>query len=70
MPLGVVVVVAIVAAGVGGAFVAVLAEYSYRYLDQENRMLRKLLADQAELQKMSMDTYVAMLQIARRHVGG
>ena len=47
-----------------------IADTRVKYLERENRMLRRLLSDQARLHEMSLDAYIAMLQEAQRHTGG
>ena len=59
--LDVVLIVAITAVIVGGIFLA-LYEIEFKYLERENRMLWRLLSDKAQLHKMSLDAYIAMLQ--------
>ena len=64
--LDVVLIVAITTVVVGGIF---LALYEVQYLERENRMLWRLLSDQAKLHKMSLDAYIAMLQASSPHTG-
>ena len=52
------------------AIVAFAFEGEIRYLDRENRMLRRLLSDQAKLHKMSLDAYIAMVREAQKHTNG
>lgn len=40
-----------------------------KYLERENRMLWRLLSDQAKLHEMSLDAYVAMLQASSSRTG-
>lgn len=44
-----------------------IADTRVEYLERENRILRRLLSDQARLHKMSLDAYIAMLREAQRH---
>ena len=66
--LDVVLIVAITTVVVGGIFLA-LYEVEFKYLERENRMLWRLLSDQAKLHKMSLDAYNAMLQASSPHTG-
>ena len=66
--LDVVLIVAITTVVVGGIFLA-LYEGEFKYLERENRMLWRLLSDQAKLHKMSLDAYIAMLQASSPHTG-
>ena len=66
--LDVVLIVAITTVVVGGIFLA-LSEVEFKYLERENRMLWRLLSDQAKLHKMSLDAYIAMLQASSPHTG-
>lgn len=47
-----------------------IADTRVKYLERENRMLWRLLSDQAKLHEMSLDAYIAMLREAQRHTGG
>ena len=47
-----------------------LADIRVKYLERENRMIWRLLSDQARLHEMSLDAYIAMLREAQRHTGG
>lgn len=47
-----------------------LADIKIKHLERENRMIRRLLSEQASLHEMSLDAYVAMLQEARRYTDG
>lgn len=47
-----------------------IADIRVKYLERENRMLWRLLSDQAKLHEMSLDAYIAMLREAQRHTGG
>ena len=66
--LDVVLIVAITTVVVGGIVLA-LYEVEFKYLERENRMLWRLLSDQAKLHKMSLDAYIAMLQASSPHTG-
>lgn len=46
-----------------------IADTRVQYLERENRMLRRLLSDQAKLHEMSLDAYIAMLQAASPRTG-
>lgn len=46
-----------------------IADTRVKYLERENRMLWRLLSDQAKLHEMSLDAYIAMLREAQRHTG-
>lgn len=67
MLLSEVVVTVILAATIAGAVVAAIFERELQYLRRENRMLWRLLSDQARLREMSLDAYIAMLREAQRH---
>lgn len=69
-PGKVVVLIALLAAAIVGAAVAAIFEQELRYLKRENRMLWRLLSDQARLHEMGLDAYAAMLQEAKRHING
>ncbi len=47
-----------------------LSDTRVKYLERENRMLWRLLSDQAKLHEMSLDAYIAMLREAQQHTGG
>lgn len=47
-----------------------LAGIRVEYLERENRMIWRLLSDQARLHEMSLDAYIAMLRESQRHRGG
>lgn len=47
-----------------------IADAKVKYLERENRMLWRLLSDQAKLHEMSLDAYIAMIQESQRHIGG
>ena len=47
-----------------------IADTRVKYLERENRMLWRLLSDQAKLHQMSLDAYIAMLREAQQHTGG
>lgn len=47
-----------------------IADTRVKYLERENRMIWRLLSDQAKLHEMSLDAYIAMLREAQHHTGG
>jgi hypothetical protein len=53
---------------IGGIFV-IMYEMEIKYLLRENRMLWRLLSDQAKLHEMSLDAYIAMLQASSSPTG-
>lgn len=67
-PIYIVLTAAIPTIVVGG-IITLLYELEIKYLDRENRMLRRLLSDQAKLHEMSLDAYIAMLQAASPRTG-
>lgn len=46
-----------------------IADTRVKYLERENRMLWRLLSDQAKLHEMSLDAHIAMLQAASPRTG-
>jgi len=67
--LWVVALTAVVTALVIGGIFVIMYEMEIKYLLRENRMLWRLLSDQAKLHKMSLDAYIAMLQASSPHTG-
>lgn len=65
---GFVMTVLITAIVVGG-ILTVLHDMEVEYLTRENRMLWRLLSDQAKLHEMSLGAYIAMLQSASSRAG-
>ena len=53
---------------IGGIFV-IMYEMEIKYLLRENRMLWRLLSEQAKLHEMSLDAYIAMLQASSPRTG-
>ena len=70
MTLDTVIIIVFLTAAVTAMVTAVVCGREIRYLDSENRMLRRLLSEQAKLHQMSLDAYIAMLREAQRHTGG
>ncbi len=64
-----VVLIATIAAAVVALIIMALYEMEIKYLLRENRMLWRLLSDQAKLHEMSLDAYVAMLQASSPRTG-
>ncbi len=67
--LWVVALTAVVTAFVIGGVFVIMYEMEIKYLLRENRMLWRLLSDQAKLHKMSLDAYIAMLQASSSPIG-
>ena len=67
--LWVVALTAVVTALVIGGIFVIMYEMEIKYLLRENRMLWRLLSEQAKLHEMSLDAYIAMLQASSPHTG-
>ena len=70
MTLDDVLFIAVVAAAITWVIVKAVYDREVQHLRRENRMLWRLLSDQARLHEMSLDAYIAMLREAQRHMGG
>ena len=64
-----VVFIAILAIGVTAILAGAICDRKLWYLRRENRMLRRLLSEQARLNEMSFNAYINMLQEMQRHNG-
>ena len=64
-----VVFVIILAIGITAIIVGAICDRKLWYLRRENRMLRRLLSEQADLHEMSFNAYISMLQEMQRHNG-
>jgi len=62
-----VVLVVILTVGITLIIAGAICDRRFWHLRQENRMLRRLLSEQAQLHEMSFNAYIAMLQETQRH---
>ena len=64
-----VVFIVILAVGITAIIADAISDRKLWYLRRENRMLRRLLSEQADLHEMSFNAYISMLQEMQRHNG-
>lgn len=62
-----VVLIVVLTAIIVGAITTIIYNQEVWHLNQENRMLRHLLSEQAKLHQMSLNAYISMLQESQRH---
>ncbi len=62
-----VVLVVILSVGITFIIAGAICDQRLWRLRQENRLLRRLLSEQAQLSEMSLNAYIAMFQEAQRH---
>ena len=65
-----VVAIVLITIGATGTVVSALYWRAFQNLRRKCCMLQRLLREQAELRKMSLEAYTAMLREAQRHMGG
>ena len=69
MPVMYTIAFALIAACFSALVAVVLCERDIEQLERENQMFRRLLADQANLNEMSLNAYIAMLQASSSRTG-
>jgi len=70
MTLDDVLFITVLVAAITWVIVKAVYDREVQHLRRENRMLWRLLSDQARLHEMSLDAYIAMLREAQWHMGG